>query len=454
MEEMLAGLILKPLPAIKRFVRAHKLFTGIILLVLIATFNSSSPLFWIYVTVIAGVVYVVRKYILLNPRMRTFFAPYVAFVEPYFRNRAAQKQLNAALGHDAALTERPPQIWKVEQLEHSIIWHARLAPGTTGETIARNAEHIASYAEVRNVRVLRDPENAGLVDIKLLIDNPLGSKTLNWPGDPTVARSIWDPISVGIDEDGKPLSIYLPERTLLVGGEPGSGKTVFLTILLMWVICCPGVKLFIFDGKEIDLSAYESRAIKYVGCNIDTAIEVLKEIVDEMSDRYAQLRKLGLKKITPGCGFSHIVVVMDELAFYIASGKSGKEFAELLRDLIARCRAAGIIVILTTQKPSADTVPTAIRDLISLRVAFRCGSIDASATILGQGWAGEGYSASTIPVSDRGIGYYLGDTGLPVLFRSYFVSPDQESAAISAALELCGSAEVDGPHDELEEGDA
>lgn len=54
--------------------------------------------------------------------------------------------------------------------------------------------------------------------------------------------------------------------------------------------------------------------------------------------------------------------------------KAAKEFSNSLRDLIARGRAAGIIVMLAAQKPSADTVPSAIRDLVGLRLAFRCAT--------------------------------------------------------------------------------
>ena len=72
------------------------------------------------------------------------------------------------------------------------------------------------------------------------------------------------------------------------------------------------------------------------------------------------------------------------------------ELSETLRDLISRGRAAGMIVIAATQKPSNDIVPTFVRDLFSFRMALRCTTPEASDTILGQGWAKEGYSASTL----------------------------------------------------------
>lgn len=337
-----------------------------------------------------------------------------------------------------AVFEEPPRIVSFEDNGTSINMAVQMRPMHKFADLERSLEPFSIGFEFGSARVVRDPSNASIAKFKFVRGAPLSGRMLEFPGDASSETSLWDRIPVGIDEDGQLIEVYLPENTLLIGGEPGGGKTVFATILLMFIICCPNVELYIFDGKEIDLVAYARICKRFVGCDIARAIEVLEQLRSIMAKRYVELRRLGLKKISPGCGINHIVVLIDELAFYIASGKEGKAFAEALRDLIARARAAGIVVILTTQKPSSDTVPTAIRDLISLRVAFRCGSIDASATILGQGWAGEGFSASTIPHSDRGVGYLLAEAGIPQLFRSYYVTPEQEALAIRAACAMRG----------------
>jgi S-DNA-T family DNA segregation ATPase FtsK/SpoIIIE len=126
------------------------------------------------------------------------------------------------------------------------------------------------------------------------------------------------------------------------------------------------------------------------------------------------------------------IVVIDELALYLRGGtKSQRDrFAELLRDLIARGRAAGIIVVAATQKPSHDVVPTSIRDLFSYRLAMRCSSSDASDTILGQGWASRDYSAASIAPANRGVGYLLAEGGVPVLIKTPHLS-DAEIAVVA-----------------------
>ena len=91
------------IPHIKRFVHRHKLFTGLAVLLLITIPSSGSPLFWIYLVVIVILMVCVLKYVVRNPKARAIFAPYLVFVEPYFRVQRAQKRLNAALAHDTSL---------------------------------------------------------------------------------------------------------------------------------------------------------------------------------------------------------------------------------------------------------------------------------------------------------------------------------------------------------------
>jgi S-DNA-T family DNA segregation ATPase FtsK/SpoIIIE len=77
------------------------------------------------------------------------------------------------------------------------------------------------------------------------------------------------------------------------------------------------------------------------------------------------------------------VLIIDELAVFTKATKKkdADEFSGLLRDLVARGRAAGIILVCATQRPSADIVPTSLRDLISIRIALRSTTPDASDTL-------------------------------------------------------------------------
>ena len=114
---------------------------------------------------------------------------------------------------------------------------------------------------------------------------------------------------------------------------------------------------------------------------------------------------------------------------------ANKAFTELTRDLVGRGRAAGYIVKAATQKPSGDTIPTYLRDLFAVRWAFRCSTSDASDTILGKGWAKAGYSADSIDVAHRGVGYLLHEGGRPVRLRTFYLA-DLELYALAAHAEL------------------
>jgi S-DNA-T family DNA segregation ATPase FtsK/SpoIIIE len=115
------------------------------------------------------------------------------------------------------------------------------------------------------------------------------------------------------------------------------------------------------------------------------------------------------------------LVVCDELAFYLTlpEKRERQEFAELLRDLVARGRAAGIIVVAATQKPGHDVVPTAPRDLFGFRLAMRCNTPQATDTILGQGWASAGADSSTIADGQRGVGYLLAEGERPERIKTF-----------------------------------
>jgi S-DNA-T family DNA segregation ATPase FtsK/SpoIIIE len=134
-------------------------------------------------------------------------------------------------------------------------------------------------------------------------------------------------------------------------------------------------------------------------------------------------------------------VACDELAFYLTceDRKQQKEFATLLRDLVARGRAAGIIVCAATQKPAADVIPSALRDLFGFRLALRCNTPQASDTVLGQGWASMGYNASTISPADRGVGLLLAEDGIPTRLSTYYLGDAQIRQLADRATALGGA---------------
>jgi FtsK/SpoIIIE family len=309
----------------------------------------------------------------------------------------------------------------------------RLPPGFSAEVVEQSSESLAATMGVRNVRVLRDPANASLAHVSIISRDPLSVLVPPWPGP---GRSLWDPFPLGVDEDGNPVSIGLPERNVLLGGEPGAGKSATLSLFIAAAALDPTVRLSLMDGKQVELAPWSGSAEHFVGPDMAGAIEVLKGLCAEMDRRYSTLLASGLRKIEPDGPFGLHVVAIDELAFYMRGGTKGErtELTETLRDLISRGRAAGVIVVAATQKPSNDIVPTFVRDLFSFRMALRCTTPEASDTILGQGWASQSYSASTLDPMTRGVGFLLSEGAVPVKIRTHYL--DDAAVARLAAQAL------------------
>jgi DNA segregation ATPase FtsK/SpoIIIE-like protein len=322
----------------------------------------------------------------------------------------------------------------------------RVPPGCTVDRIQDAGEALAVCLRVRDVRARRAPDDASRVWLTVVRRDPLAvSSPLPWPATEAARMSLWEPVPVGVDEEGQPVTVSLPERNVLFGSEQGGGKSVAQSQLVAAAALDPEVDLYLFDGKRVELAPWAPCAVETVGPDVEVANDVLDRLVEEMDRRYERLLDQRRRKIERGDGLRLIVVVVDELAFYTTGGndRAGKAlragFADRLHALIARGRAAGIIVLAATQKPAHDIVPTFLRDLFGFRWALRCTTPDASDTILGRGWASAGYSATDVPAEARGVGYLLAEGGLPVRLRSYHLDDDtlariaDRAAALRAA---------------------
>jgi DNA segregation ATPase FtsK/SpoIIIE, S-DNA-T family len=251
--------------------------------------------------------------------------------------------------------------------------------------------------------------------------------------------SIWEPVELGIDERGHPVRVGLAEHNLLAAGEPGAGKSVGLNLIVAHAALSLDCRLILVDGKRVELGVWRRCAEAFIGPSITDAIDLLKQLQAMMDGRYDELLDTGRRKITREGGQPVVVVVFDELAYFSATvgdSRQQKEFISLVRDLVARGRAAGIIVVAATQRPSADIIPTSLRDLFGYRWAFRCTTDASSDVILGHGWAAEGYSAADIDPTTRGVGWLIAEGGTPRRMKTAYLSDEQATRLAEHATQL------------------
>ena len=256
-----------------------------------------------------------------------------------------------------------------------------------------------------------------------------------------VKRSIWDPVHLGLDETGRDVYVTLAERNMLIGGEPGSGKSVALQLIVAHGALSPDCALILVDGKRVELGLWRDCAERFIGPSIDDAIDTLRWLQSQIDERTDWLLDRKKRKITPDMGFPVYLAAFDEVAYFsatVGTSVQQKEFSARNRDVVARGRAPGIIAVEATQRPSADIIPTSLRDLFGYRWAFRCSTEASSDTILGHGWADKGYSATEIDPQARGVSWLRAEDGIPARVKSAYLSDEDIIALADQAARLRG----------------
>lgn len=220
------------------------------------------------------------------------------------------------------------------------------------------------------------------------------------------------PICMGTSSDGSTLIVdQMLVPNTIIGGSPGSGKSTLLHNMIINLIYSK-TKTYIIDPKSNEFSLY--RDVKNCDEVIDDMSEVpdlLDQFIETMNERYYMLKKYNSQSIVDfNLKFQKnqmdpIALVIDEWAdLYL----SNKNIINSITSLAQKGRAAGISIILATQRPSSQVLPGIIKASFSGRVALKCSSALESRIIMDVSGAEE---------LSRGIAYYIDQNNLkPVLF--------------------------------------
>ena len=246
---------------------------------------------------------------------------------------------------------------------------------------------------------------------------------------PVAPLSIWDPVHLGSDELGRHVEVTLAERNMLIGGEPGGGKSVALQLIVAHGALSPDCRLILIDGKRVELGLWRECAERFIGPSIDEAIDTLHWLQDQIDERTELAARPQDAQNHPAAGLAGLPGARSTrwptTRPPSAPPTQLKEFNAANRDVVARGRAPGIIPVEATQRPSADIIPTSLRDLFGYRWAFRCSTEASSDTILGHGWANAGYSATEIDPQARGVSWLRAEDGIPRRVKAAYLTDEE-----------------------------
>ncbi len=325
------------------------------------------------------------------------------------------------------------------------------ATGVKGSQIVGLAKDLARSLSLVSIRVVETIPGKNFMALELpnakrqtiKLSEILGSQVYH------DAKSM---LTIGLGKDiiGKAVVADLAKMPhVLVAGTTGSGKSVGINAMILSLLYkaeARDVRLLMIDPKMLEMSVYEGipHLLAPVVTDMKQAAHGLNWCVGEMERRYKLMSKLGVRNLAgynvkiddakaneefiynpfsltpedpePLQRLPHIVVIIDELADLMMV--VGKKIEELIARLAQKARAAGIHLILATQRPSVDVITGLIKANIPTRIAFSVGSKIDSRTILDQMGA-----EALLGMGD--MLYMASGTGLPIRVHGAFVSDEE-----------------------------
>ncbi len=359
------------------------------------------------------------------------------------------------------------------------------APGVKASRITNLAKDLARSLSTMSVRVVEVIPGKSVVGLEI----PNEHREIVGLSEILKSREYEESTScltlaLGKDIAGKPSVVDLARMPhLLVAGTTGAGKSVALNAMilsLLYKATAADVRMIMIDPKMLELSVYEGipSLLAPVVTDMKEAANALRWCVAEMERRYKLMATLGVRNIAgynrkvsdavaagtplydpffkrrndsespkPLDHLPFIVVIVDELADMMMT--VGKKVEELIARLAQKARAAGIHLILATQRPSVDVITGLIKANIPTRMAFQVSSRVDSRTILDQ-------SGAESLLGHGDMLYLPPGTSMPQRVHGAFVS-DQEVHKVVEQLRALGAPEyidaiVNAPAEGMEEG--
>ncbi|BBA99265.1 putative cell divisionFtsK/SpoIIIE [Actinacidiphila reveromycinica] len=351
----------------------------------------------------------------------------------------------------------------------AVVFDLPTGGGKKAADVLAKREEIAAELGVDEIQVIMSRVraagggHAGRVSMWVADDDPYLGEPTPSPLATLPTFSVWDPIPFGQDARGNRVTVPVMWQSLFFGGLPRRGKTFTQRLMTAAGLLDAHVRHYVADGKGgADWMPMRAVAHRLILGAEDDAIAafkaMLKELLAEMERRFALLRGLPASvcpegKLTPAIvqryNLPVIFVTIDELQeFFTAMDKDDRE--QVIDDLCRIARrgpAAGFVSNYASQRPDADSVPTKLREIITLRYSTQVVDRTSSDMVLGKGKAAQGADASVLSEEHVGTGVLVtGPASFVTVRADYLDNPGfaelcQRGRALrQAAKQLTGDA--------------
>lgn len=265
------------------------------------------------------------------------------------------------------------------------------------------------------------------------------AKPAPWPWLRTGGGDVFGPLPFGIDPRQRRVDGHVIEHNWLLGSMPGQGKTSAVRVLVSGVSLDPSAEMWTHELKGTgDLDPFEQVSHRFISGiddeSIGYAAQSLSLLRREVMARTDRIKKLDRavcpdKKITRQTAGKRslklwpLACIIDEAQNLFSHPKYGKQAAEDAIFIIKIGRALGVFLILATQRPDKDSLPTGVSGNVSTRFCLKVAGQVENDMILGTSAYKNGARATTFRAKiDAGLGYLKGEENAPQVVRTYYLN--------------------------------